>query len=53
LDLLHEKVIAALCPTGAQDETKDGMDMVLCRYKKETHEITYAAANDSFYVIDG
>lgn len=51
LDMLRDKVISALRQTGAQDETKDGMDMVLCRYKKETREITYAAANNSFYVI--
>jgi len=53
LDLLREKVIAALKQTGSAGESKDGMDMVLCRIDRQTHELTYAAANNSFYTISG
>jgi serine phosphatase RsbU (regulator of sigma subunit) len=51
LNQLRSRVITALRQTGESNESKDGMDMVLYRFKKENRELTYAAANNSFYVI--
>jgi serine phosphatase RsbU (regulator of sigma subunit) len=51
LNQLRSRVIAALRQTGESNESKDGMDMVLCRYDKTSRELVYAAANNSFYII--
>lgn len=51
LDLMREKVIVALRQTGSTGESKDGMDMVLWRYNKQTLELCYAAGNNSFYIV--
>ena len=49
LNELREKIISSLRQTGASGESKDGMDMVLCRIEK--NKLTYAAANNSLYII--
>ncbi|MBX7094362.1 MAG: tetratricopeptide repeat protein [Flavobacteriales bacterium] len=51
LDLLRERVIAALRQQGNIAENKDGMDIVLCRYNKNNKQLCYAAANNHFYAI--
>lgn len=51
LNQLRSRVITALRQTGESNESKDGMDMVLYRYRKDTRELTYAAANNSLYII--
>ena len=53
-EFLHELrkiIILALNPEGAEQEGKDGMDMVLCRYNLQTMELEYSAANNSFYIV--
>lgn len=50
LDILREEIINRLNPDG-KAERKDGMDMVLIRYDKTAHELDYAAANNSFYIV--
>ncbi|MFI5203386.1 MAG: tetratricopeptide repeat protein [Flavobacteriales bacterium] len=51
LNILRERVIAALRQTGTVGENKDGMDIVLCRINKERTELVYAAANNGFYIF--
>lgn len=51
LNVLRERVVSALRQTGTAGETKDGMDMVLCRLDMDAMELCYAAANNSFYII--
>jgi serine phosphatase RsbU (regulator of sigma subunit)/tetratricopeptide (TPR) repeat protein len=53
LSLIREKIIAALkqADESGKETTKDGMDMVLICLDKDKNEITYAAANNSLYVI--
>lgn len=51
LDLLREKIIASLKQTGDSGKSKDGMDMVLCRVKKDKSELVYAAANNPLWII--
>lgn len=51
LDLLRTKIINALNQNGNPGESKDGMDLTLCRLDKNTNIITYSAANNGLYVI--
>jgi serine phosphatase RsbU (regulator of sigma subunit)/Tfp pilus assembly protein PilF len=51
LDELRVQLIKALKQKGAAGESKDGMDMTLCRIDKNTMELVYAAANNSLYVL--
>ena len=50
LNTLRSEIITALNPEGSVDESKDGMDMVLCKFNQQTFVLTYAAANNSLYV---
>jgi tetratricopeptide (TPR) repeat protein len=54
LDILRDKIIAALKQTGASGENKDGMDIVVCRLGKSDQRLAFASANNSLYhVSDG
>ncbi|MGL5888512.1 MAG: SpoIIE family protein phosphatase [Bacteroidia bacterium] len=52
LGQLRTRVISALRQTGDSNDSKDGMDMVLLRYDKSNRQLTYSAANNSFYIIN-
>lgn len=51
LDALREKIIVALKQQGHTQENKDGMDIVLCLLDKSYGSMTYAAANNNFYLV--
>ncbi len=51
LNQLREEIIKALNPEDAMEESKDGMDIVLCCYDFEKMEMQFAAANNSLYLI--
>jgi serine phosphatase RsbU (regulator of sigma subunit) len=51
LNLLREKVISALKQRGVSGEQKDGMDMVLCSINKNHHELQFAGANNSVFIV--
>jgi PAS domain S-box-containing protein len=51
LNEMREQIISSLRQTGAENESKDGMDMVLCCINKDTLELTYASAYNVFYII--
>ncbi len=51
LDKLKEKVIEALHQTGEAQEAKDGMDIALCKVKKEENLIEFAGAFNPLYLI--
>lgn len=51
LDRLREKVISALKQTGETGENKDGMDLVLIRVSNDLTKLSYASANNEFYII--
>jgi phosphoserine phosphatase RsbU/P len=53
LNLLRDRIIHTLKQTGGSGESKDGMDIVICRYNPETLVLTYAGANNSLYVFSG
>lgn len=51
LNHLRDRVIAALKQTGAYGESKDGMDISLCRYFPAEKKIQYAGAHNPLYVV--
>ena len=51
LDALRARIIASLKQTGEAASTKDGMDMVLCRVRKDKTELAYGAANNPLWLI--
>lgn len=51
LNMLREKIINALNQSGDFGESKDGMDITICRLNRATMELTFASANNDLYVI--
>src|ERR1051326_5428532 len=51
LDNVRTGLINSLNPEGMEEESKDGMDCILCAFDFSTNTLRYAAANNSFYVI--
>ncbi|AEA42800.1 PP2C family protein-serine/threonine phosphatase [Fluviicola taffensis] len=51
LNLLRAKIINALNQNGGAGESKDGMDITICRIDKINNILTYASANNSVYIV--
>jgi serine phosphatase RsbU (regulator of sigma subunit) len=51
LDRLRKKVKSTLAQEGRSREQKDGMDMALITYNRETRELDYSGAFNPLYVI--
>lgn len=51
LNLMRDKIVAALHQTGESGENKDGMDMVICRLNRDRSELCFAAANNDLWLI--
>ncbi len=51
LNQLRNEIIQALGQTGAEDESKDGMDMSLCIIDRENKILQFAGANNPLYLI--
>lgn len=51
LNALRHDIIAALNPEGSKEQSRDGMDMVLCVYNFEKMELEYAAANNPLWMV--
>ena len=51
LNRLRDTVKKALHQTGKMDETKDGMDIALCSYHKESRILEYAGANIPLWLL--
>jgi len=51
LNMLRDRIIATLKQTGTAGESKDGMDIALCCLDTDTHVLSYAAANNSVYLL--
>jgi len=52
LNLLREKIIYSLKQNSFDSQNKDGLDMVICVIKKEILQLTYAGANNGFYIFN-
>ncbi|MCQ2252677.1 MAG: YfiR/HmsC family protein [Bacteroidales bacterium] len=53
LTQLREHVMTYLGQSGKEDEQKDGMDMALCIYDRESSTIQYAGANNPLLIYRG
>jgi serine phosphatase RsbU (regulator of sigma subunit) len=51
LNMLREGVIASLQQTGAEGESKDGMDIALCAFDVETGKLEFAGANNPLWIV--
>jgi serine phosphatase RsbU (regulator of sigma subunit) len=51
LNNTREGIIASLNPEGSDEESKDGMDCVLCAYDFEDMTLEFAAANNPLWLI--
>ncbi len=51
LDNVRTEIINVLNAEGSAQESKDGMDAVLCKLDTKNMMLEYAAANNSFYII--
>lgn len=51
LNNVRREIINALNPPGSKEESKDGMDAILCKLNINEMKLEYAAANNSFYII--
>lgn len=51
LNELRQKVIQSLKQSSTSGESKDGMDMVICKYNRFQNKLEYASANSSFYLV--
>lgn len=48
---IRNEITRALNPEDSTEDSKDGMDAVLCKLDLRNMKLQYAAANNSFYVI--
>lgn len=54
LDSVRKGIIASLNPEGSEEESKDGMDCVLCAFDFDDMKLEFAAANNPlWFVRDG
>jgi sigma-B regulation protein RsbU (phosphoserine phosphatase) len=51
LNNIRTEIINVLNAEGSKEESKDGMDAVLCKLDIKNMKLEYAAANNSFYII--
>ncbi|HET6245942.1 MAG: SpoIIE family protein phosphatase [Bacteroidetes bacterium] len=51
LNYTRDGIIASLNPEGSTEESKDGMDCVLCAYDFENKTLEFAAANNPLWLI--
>jgi serine phosphatase RsbU (regulator of sigma subunit) len=51
LNEVKSGIIRALNPEGSSEESKDGMDAILCKLDIKNMKLQYAAANNSFCII--
>ncbi len=51
LNNIRTEIIKVLNAEGSKEESKDGMDAVLCKLDIKNMKLEYAAANNSFYII--
>lgn len=51
LNEVKDGIIKALNPEGSSEESKDGMDAILCKLDHKNMKLQYAAANNSFCIL--
>lgn len=53
LNLLRDNLVKMLNPQGSTGETRDGMDIVLCRFNFQKKILSYAAAHNVLWIARG
>jgi serine phosphatase RsbU (regulator of sigma subunit) len=51
LNHVRREIIQALNPEGSAEESKDGMDVIICKLDLEKMKLEFAAANSSFIIV--
>jgi len=51
LNMLRDKIILALKQRSGEQESKDGMDMMLCCIDRKNKKLSFSGANNPLYVI--
>jgi len=51
LDTLRERIVKELSQTGAEGESKDGMDISLMRLELKTNKLEWSGANNPLYIL--
>jgi serine phosphatase RsbU (regulator of sigma subunit) len=51
LDNVRKGIIDSLNPEGSEEESKDGMDCVLCAYDFKSNRLEFAAANNPLWLV--
>jgi len=51
LNITRDKIVNTLSQSGSGEDSKDGMDMVLCCLDKKKMKLSYAAANNALYIV--
>jgi serine phosphatase RsbU (regulator of sigma subunit) len=51
LDNVRSGIISSLNPEGSEEESKDGMDCVLCAYDFENNVLEFASANNPLWLV--
>lgn len=51
LNNIRTEIISALNPAGGESAGRDGMDAVVCRLNLKEKKLSFAAANNSFYIV--
>lgn len=51
LNFMRDKIIITLKQNGNFGESKDGMDITVCRLDKLKRQLTYASANNPLYIV--
>ncbi|HEY0031458.1 MAG TPA: SpoIIE family protein phosphatase [Bacteroidia bacterium] len=51
LDNMRKGIISSLNPEGSEEESKDGVDCVLCAYNFDSMKLEFAAANNPLWLI--
>jgi serine phosphatase RsbU (regulator of sigma subunit) len=52
LDILREEIIRNLNGEHTEEESRDGIDMVILKLNRESKQLDFAGANNSVYVLD-
>jgi len=51
LDNMRKGIIASLNPEGSEEESKDGMDCILCAFDFKNMKLEFAAANNPLWLV--
>ena len=51
LNKVRDEIIRSLNPEDRSEDSRDGMDAIICKFRLDKMQLQYAAANNSFYIV--